>query len=161
MIVLIVYGWTIIWFFWRLPGWLFFLNAPEILMAAAYALATNFAESLAVLLAPLLLSMILPKRWFRDVFVARGAALVIALLVYMIFLTYKFQLKSDYPSLPLPVWQLVLPAAAIPLIVYLPGRLGLLRTILEWLADRATIFLFVTIPLSVLSMLAILVRATI
>jgi hypothetical protein len=88
VIVLFVYGWTIIWFFWRLPGWVFFLSASEILMAAAYALATNLVESLAVLVLPLLLSLILPKTWFRNAFVARGAALVLALVAYMIFLTY-------------------------------------------------------------------------
>ena len=160
MIVLIVYGWTIIWFFWRLPGWLFFLSAPEILMAAAYALATNLAESIAILCLPLLLSLILPKDWLRDVFVARGAALAVALLGYAIFLTYQFQLKSDYPSLPKPAWQLILPALAIPLVFYLPGKIKLLRKILEGLADRATIFLYVMLPVSILSVLVILARAT-
>ena len=158
VIVLIVYGWTIIWFFWRLPGWLFFLSAPEILMAFAYALATNLVESLAVLCVLYLLSLILPSSWFRDVFVARGAALAIAGLAYMMFLTYQFQLKSDYPSLPLQAWQLVVPSAGIPLLAYVVGRVGLLRKVLESVADRATIFLYVTVPLSVLSAVVILVR---
>ena len=57
VIVLIVYAWTIIWFFWKLPSWLFFLNAGEILTAFAYSLATNLAESLVVLCAPLLLAL--------------------------------------------------------------------------------------------------------
>jgi hypothetical protein len=161
VIVLIVYGWTITWFSWRFPGWLLFLKASEILIVVAYALATNFAESLAALCVPLLLSPVLPKKSFRDVFVARGAALAIAGLAYLMFLTDQFKYKNDYPNLRLETWVLALPIAAIPPLVYLAGRITWLRKILESFADRATIFLYITVPLSILSVLAILVRAAV
>src|SRR5512140_447536 len=86
VIVLVIYTWTILWFFWKLPSWTFFLNVGEMLTMLAYSLATNFAESLLVLCGPLVLGLVLPRKWFSEVFVARGAALSLAGLGYMMFL---------------------------------------------------------------------------
>jgi hypothetical protein len=158
VIVLMVYTWTSLWFFWKLPSWLFFLNAGEIAIAFAYSLATNFVESLAVLCGPLLLSMALPKKWFYDQFVARGAALALSGLGYMMYIAFQFKTNADYPSLNLKAWTLVLAAGIILFIVYLAGRLSFLRKVIEFVADRAIIFLYITVPLSLISLAVLLVR---
>ena len=158
VVVLIVYSWTILWFLWKAPSWLFFLSSGEILIVLAYSLATNLAESLVVLCAPLVLALALPKKWFSDVFVARGASLAIGGLGYMMFLADQFKNKSAYPALSLQAWTVALALLGILLFVYLSGRLAVLRQILEFVADRATIFVYVLIPLSVLSLLVVLFR---
>src|SRR5512146_67672 len=78
IILLVIYGWSLMWFFWEVPSWLHYLHLDEILVLLAYTFATNFAESLTVLCGPLLLALVLPKKWFRDVFVARGTVLALA-----------------------------------------------------------------------------------
>ena len=153
-----VYTWTSLWFFWKLPSWLFFLNAGEILIAYAYSLATNLVESLAVLCGPLILSMALPKEWFYDRFVARGAALSMAGLGYMMYIAFQFKTNADYPSLNLKAWSLVLAVGFILLIVYLAGRLNLFRKIIEFLADRAIIFLYISVPLSLIALVVVIIR---
>ncbi len=158
LIVLMVYTWEIMWFFWKLPSWLFFLNAGEILIVVAYILGTAFLESLTVLIAPVLLGMVLPRKWFLDSFVARGGALVLSSLGYMMILASQFQGKDDYPSLSLKPWSAALAAIIIILIVFLAGRIGFVRKALEVLADRATIFLYLSMPLSLLSLTAVLVH---
>ena len=158
VIVLMVYAWTLVWFFWKLPSWLFFLNAGEILIALAYSLATNLVESLAVLCAPLVMSLALPKAWFHDRFVARGAALAISGLAYMMYLANQFKTKDDYPSLTLKTWSLGLAVILILFIVYLAGRLNPFKKVLELLADRAIIFLYISLPLSILSLVVVLIR---
>jgi len=158
VIVLMIYAWTMLWFFWKLPSWLYFLTAGEILTSFAYAMATNFAESLAVLCAPVILGIVLPKRWFYDVFVARGASLVMAGLGYMMYVAYQFRTKDSYPSLSLKPWSFALALLLILLFVFLVGRIVLLRKIFEFVADRATIFLYISIPLSLLSIIVILVH---
>jgi hypothetical protein len=159
VIVLILYTWTILWFLWKLPSWLYFLNAGEILMALAYSLATNLAESLVVFAVPVLLAFLLPRKWFSDAFVARGATLAIAALGFLIYLAYQFQDKGSYPaSLVNPL--LIASSLAIGLLlVFLAGRVVLLRKSIEFLADRATIFLYVLIPLSLLSILMIILHS--
>jgi hypothetical protein len=158
VIVLMVYTWTSLWFFWKLPSWLFFLNSGEIVIAFAYALATNLVESLAVLCAPLILSMTLPKEWFYDRFVARGAALAISGLGYMMYIAFQFKTNADYPSLTLKAWSLALAVGIILLIVYMAGRLSFFRKLFEFLADRAIIFLYISLPLSLISLVVIIIR---
>ena len=158
VIVLIIYTWTMLWFFWKLPSWLYFLTAGEILTSFAYAMATNFAESLAVLCAPVMLGILLPKKWFYDVFVARGASLVMAGLGYMIYVAYQFQTKDSYPSLSLKPWSFALALALILLFVFVVGQIAFLRRVFEFVADRAVIFLYISIPLSILSIVVILIH---
>jgi hypothetical protein len=156
VIVFTVYSWTLLWFFWKYPSWLYFLNIGEILTVLAYSLATNFFESLLVLAALLALAVILPKKWLSDVFAARGMALALPVLGYMMYVAYQFQSKVDYPSDALNWAPLVL--AASILLAFLAGWLSPLRKALDIFADRATIFLYFSIPLSLVSILVIIVR---
>ena len=141
-------------------SWVNFLSAGEILGVLAYALATDLLESLTVILAPILGSLVLPRKWFHESFVARGTALVVSGLGYMIYVAYQFKTKDDYPSLSLKPWSLALALAAILLIVALAGQIPLVRKVLEGFADRATVFLYLTIPLSIAALLVVLVRWT-
>jgi hypothetical protein len=159
VIVLMVYAWTLLWFFWKVPGWLYYLNGGEILTALAYSLATNLAESLVTLCGPLFLALVLPAKWFRDVFVARGASLCMAGLGYLMFLAYQFNDKSSYPAAILEPWVVLLVAAGIGVLVYLCGRVRLLRRAIEALADRLSIFAYILAPLSAISLLIVIIRS--
>jgi hypothetical protein len=158
VIVLVIYTWTLMWFFWEVPSWLYYLRTGEILSLLAYAFATNLAESLAVLCGPLLLALLLPRKWFSDVFVARGAAVSLAGLGCAIFLAQQFTDKNAYPSFWLKVPTLAAVAAAIGVIAYLCGRIRLVRTVLEAIADRVSIFAYIAAPLGVISLVVVGVR---
>ncbi len=157
VIVTVVYGWTILWFFWKLPSWLYFLNGGEILTAFAYVLATNLLESLVVLSAPVLLSLALPKKWFGDVFAARGAAVALLCLAYMMYIANQFQTNSDYPDIPL-TRSAILALVLIGLGTFFAGRSSTARKVIEVFSERATIFLYISVPLSLISLLMILGR---
>ena len=159
VIVVIVYTWTLLWFFWKVPSWLYFLNAGEILMQLAYSFATNFLESIVILCGPLFLALVLPRKWFRDVFVARGASLSIAGLAYMIFLANQFTDKNAYPSLSLKAWTVLLAVVIIAVLVFLFGQIALLRKVLEVIADRVSVFVYILTPLSILSLLIVVIRS--
>jgi len=157
VIVLLIYGWTIWWFFWNLPAWINFLRLGEILVVYAYALTTNFFESLAVLLGILCLCLILPKKLFLDLFVARGIALAVLGLGYMMYLSSLFVTKETYPSNLLrwsPAIALLLAAGA-----YFLGNRPLLRKAIETFGDRALIFLYLSIPASMIALLVVIFRA--
>jgi len=154
--VLLVYGWTILWFFWKLPSWLFFMTIGEILGVVAYAMSMNLLESLCVVLIPVLLSVALPQKWFYDKFVARGAALVLLLLGYSMFFTTQFQVIDGYPK-SLLLWS-VLALFVIALLVYLVGKIPIVCKILEVVSDRAIVFLYLFIPISLVSFLVVIFR---
>lgn len=161
VIALMIYTWTIMWFFWKLPSWLFFMNLGEILLTFIYSLSVNFIESILVLCAPVLLCLVLPRKWFYDVFVARGTAMTLTGLGYMMYLAFQFQTKNDYPSINLKPWSLLITLVVILLIVFLVGKISIPRKVLEMLADRATIFLYITIPASLISVAVVLVHSVI
>ena len=158
VILIIIYTWTLIWFFWEVPSWLYYLRIGEVLVLLAYTLATNFAESLLVLCGPLLLALALPPKWFRDVFVARGAALSIAGLGCLIFLARQFTDKDAYPGFWLRLPILLAAAVGLAALVYLCGRVRLLRTAVEAVAERVSIFAYILAPLSVISVLVVGLR---
>lgn len=156
VIVLMVYSWTILWFFWKLPSWLFFMSIGEIAVVFAYALAMNFLESLCVLLIPILLSLLLPRDWFSVTFVARGTALALLLLGYAMFFTNQLQYEDGYPKGLLILSIIVV--FLIALLVYVLGRISIVCKILEALSDRAVVFLYLSIPISLVSLMVVVYR---
>jgi hypothetical protein len=156
VIVLMIYGWTILKFNYNLPGWLYFLNVGEISSVFAYSMVTNLLESLLVLLGVIAAGVLLPKKWFSDAFIARGASLSILVLGLMMYIASQFITKEYYPAEIIRWAPIIL--IGIGLIVYLIGRIPPVRKALEFFADRAIIFLYVTIPVSIVSLIAVLAQ---
>ena len=96
----------------------------------------QWVKNLLVLAAPVAVAVILPRKWFCDVFVARGIALVLPILGYMMYIAFQFESKLDYPTEALN-WAPVILATTL-LLVFIVGRVGFLRKAIEVFADRAT-----------------------
>jgi len=158
VIVLMTYGWTLLWFFWKLPSWSYYLSAGDIIGILAYSLATNFFES-AVIISLLLVSCaILPPRWLAGSFAARGAALGVTLLGLLMYLANSFRSveTKDYPEellAWLPLW-----IALALLLVFFAGRTGVIRVAAESFAARAVVILYVSVPASVFAVLYVVAR---
>ena len=150
IIVLMVYGWTMISFFWELPSWHNFLTFDELLKVLTYSILVNFLESLVVLCLPVLLSIILPKKWFYDSFISRGALTVILGLGYLMYFIQSFDVRIDYPNLLVKATPLIF--LVILLIAYIIDRVALVRKIMESFADRTIVFIYISLPLSILSL---------
>ena len=154
VIALLVYGWTLVWYFWKLNSWLFFLSTGEILTILAYDFATNLLECLVVLIGPILLALLLPAKWFRERFVPQATWLVLLGLGYL--MAFSFQIQGDYPAAWIAWSPLVL--AGILLASFLFARFHLLKAAAELLADRALVFLYLILPLTVVSLITVLIR---
>lgn len=156
VIVMIIYPWTLSRFFWKLSSWILFASVGDLAALFAYMVVINFLESILVLLVPILMSIILPQKWFYDRFRTRSISLVLFGLGYLIYLDKKLYADSPFP-LTLVRW---IPMAVIVILVlvFLVDRVGFLRRVLDELANRLTVFLYISIPISVISLLAILIR---
>jgi len=158
VIVMMIYGWTIYWYFWEIPSWIYFLSLADIFRIYAYALSLNFLESLIVLLLLLVICILLPRSWFYQSFVARASVFVILLLGYLMYFSNSFKsiVTEDYPQ-ALIAWT---PAVfvVIAILVFVTGRL---RPVSRWMEDfssRAVIFLYISIPASIFSLLYVAIR---
>ena len=156
-IVLVIYTWTILWFFWRLPGWLYFLSVGEILVVFAYSMMTNLFESLLILCLPLGLSLVLPRKWFSDVFTTRSIVVVFTTLAYAVYILTQFGSRDDYPNEIVRLIPVVLLFSVV--LAFLVGKVGILVKAIDFFAKQTIVFLYITIPISLVSSLVVLVRS--
>jgi len=156
IIVILTYGWTIYWALWKLPSWLDFLPLGQIGAIFCYLMTTNLIESLLVLVGVLIISLILPKKWFHDVFVSRGSVLAASALIPIMVFEYNYDKPADYfYKFPLYLPLIVLIAGVL---AFLAGWIQIVRKAVEVFAENAVIFLFVSLPVSILSLIVVIVR---
>jgi hypothetical protein len=153
-----IFGWTITSWLWKLPSWLNFLTLGEIGAIFAYALMTAFLESLLVCGLVLLLSFLLPARSFRNVFVVRGTWFAIGLALSVLgYGAWRGWTRYTYAEMSLVVWSTV-SLITIALLIFFSGRFRFMALVAEWISDRLTVFLYILIPVSIVSILVVFIR---
>ena len=156
-----IYAWTVTAWFWKLPSWFLYLYPGEILAIFAYAMTTALVESVFACVLVVLVSILLPPRLFRDEFRVRGFWFVVGL--HLLFLGYGgwwlAYVSSGYDlyMIPVTVW-LALGLLMTCLLVLLSMHIRIMASIAQWLSDRLSIFLYIQIPVSALSLLVVLFR---
>ena len=154
--VFVVFSWSILWFFYRMPGWLPYLDIWGIVGIFAYSVASSLLESILLLLLLIALAVVLPARWFRDRFAAQGSLLVFLLLFWAALLQTILNLRMWSPDQFLP--GLVLPIMSIMVASILVHRSKHLAQAIRALAERLTVFLALYLPLGFLGLAVVLVR---
>lgn len=156
VIATFLYTWTILRLFWELPSWLKFLTVGELVPLFAYALSTNFLESLLVLAGLNLAFILLPRRWFSISFISGSFLLVVFGLGYLIYFVNAFEKEAVHPA-GLWFWSMVFYVLLIPFALFV-GRIPGVRNLAELISDRLIVFLYLIIPFSLLSVLFIAIR---
>ena len=155
----IVYGWTIYSSFWKMPSWLFYLRLSEIFSVYAYSFLVNLLESILLTLGVVFLGFLLSGNLWKDGFISAGvvtlAVLVGSALIHMRIYEDP-NLRVDFIHSQLLWWACtVFIAFAVSFICV---RVTWLRSLLENLADRFVVFLYIYMPLTLLSLGVVLVR---
>jgi hypothetical protein len=157
LISLIIYGWTLLWFFWKLPSWEYFMNLDDLAIQFAYMMTIDLLESLTVLSLVLFPCVILPAKWFKDVFLSSGSLLAILGLGYLMY--FSSHIASNDDSYPTNMVRLI-PVVGLLILfsTFSSARIRFLRKLLEGLADRAVIFSYVFLPIGLVSLLIVIGR---
>jgi hypothetical protein len=159
-IVTLVYSWTLFTSFYKLPSWLFYLSIGKILSVYAYAFSFDLLESLIALTVILLLDFtvfLFLKN--KEEFQSRSMILAGILLGTSMLRLALFQNYEDitaFLSGELLWWAVAIPLGLV-LAVFAP-RIKLVRTIFEGFAERATVFVYIYIPLSLIALVVVLIR---
>ena len=155
---LLVYSWTMYRMLQKLPSWLLYLNFWEILSNFSYALVFNFFECLLIAVLIVLLSALLPRRFFTDLFVAQGSLLSILGTAYLVYLAIVVgQSKANFFPWDVIRWAPVV-GLVILVLVFLLSRVAVIRKGLEAFADRASVLLYLFIPFSLLGAIVLIVN---
>lgn len=156
VIAFMLFAWALLWFFWNIPSWTKFMTLGYLLATLSYPMAASFLESLTLLVLLLIPALILPAAWFRDRFAARGAAVTIGLLGVIMLRDYLI-VADHFLLKPKPIFWLTL-SLSTALLLFLAVKFQWMEKALSLLAERLTIFLYIFVPISVISLLVILVR---
>lgn len=156
VIVVAIYGFSLLRFFWRVPSLINYSTVGQVGVIFSYMLVVNLIESLMIILAPILLSVLLPKKWFFDQFVAKGALLVSLVLGYAWYISGHINTEEEFPY-ELFKWAPFV-FILILILVFLIPRIKFISKILEWISEQLEVFLFISIPLSAIALVVVLIR---
>ena len=157
VIVAFVYIWSAFQFFWRIPSWLKFSSLNEIAVMYCYVASVNLFESLTILAIIVVVFLLLPVKWGYDQYIIKAslmAAVGLGILAYRDYGVYPEKVFYE-----LPLYQLAVFGTIEAFILVFPfNKIPILSRIVESLADRFVIFLYVTIPVSILSLTVVILR---
>ena len=160
IIVTLVYSWTLFTSFYKLPSWMFYLTISQILSVYAYSFSIDLLESIIALTGVFFLefTLFLALR-NRDEFQARSILVVLVVLISSMSRLALFQTYEDieaFLSGELIWWAITLPSGM--LLAVFASKSKIIRNILEGIAERTTVFLYIYLPLSFISLIVVIAR---
>jgi hypothetical protein len=144
-------------FFEKLPSWLLFVSVRDVFGAFAYTQLFAFFESLVVCLGLVLASVLLPRRVLRDKFVSQAAMLALLLSTWAIVLQLIFLKHSSWSVKTLALWSIPC-LIAIGVSYLLIERYRRVEQAIRSLVERLSVLTYVYVFLTVVSVIAILLR---
>jgi len=155
-VVFAVYSWAVRGFLYQLPALRIYYQLGDILMTLLYVMAFALVESLLVTGILLLVSAVLPERWFRDGFAYKGFILILVTSITMIAL--QGMLGDFMPWLETLYRLFGIAAIALITLIFVFHSFPRLQNFLLLVEERLQIFLYVYIPLGVMGALIVLIR---
>ena len=152
-----IFSWSIVWFFQKMPGWLPYLSIAKVLSILAYVQAFAFFESGLLLFLLVLVAAILPARFFRGMFTAQGSMIAFALSFWAIVFQLVNTTTETWALGQLLLWATLLPTSLMILYLLVRRSKPIAQTTAV-VAERLTVFLYIYIPLGVLSIVVVVVR---
>jgi hypothetical protein len=156
--IALVYSWSILMFFEKLPSWLLQLKSWDIIGIFAYTQTFALLESVTVFLVLMLLGAILPARFLKEKFVAQGSMLVLLGAAWAIAVHYdEYMLIRSLTRTKFIVWS-VLCLASLGMSSLLLHRYRRVEEAIKSFTDRVTVLLYVYIPVACLSITIVVIR---
>ena len=152
----ILYTWSTLSFFNCLPSWLLFLDGWTIAGIFAYSQVFVLFESLLVVAGLTAAAAVLPRRLFRERFVAQGAVIVLLAAAGAVALHLRKAVPL-WPSKTLLGGLLLFFGAVAAASWWIDRRTGL-RAAIENLVDRLTVLLYIYLPLVAISLAIVVIR---
>ena len=156
IIVFIAYGWTSVAVFWKLHSWSYILSPGEIVVTLAFIVTARLLKSVVVLLIFLFASLLLPVNWIRNKFVVRCSMILCSFTLWVVMFT-----MSTSTHLP-DLGDILIFLAGFSLTsafgLLLSERKSHVRRFLNLVGDQLIIFLYVSLPLSLVGILIVILR---
>jgi hypothetical protein len=161
VLVCLLYSWTLFASFFAFPSWIFYLDLTQLASLYSYSFVLNFIESIFALIIVLFLEFL----WVNiagvrhEDFRSRTVIYTMVLLTSSVIRLYNLKGYEEIAGFldGESVWWVGTFLTAIMMAVVAP-RIAWLRSVLEGFADRAIIFLYIYLPLSLISLVIVVMR---
>ncbi len=160
-IVFFVFTWTLYRMFYQVPSWLYFMNLWNVLVLIAYVLAFALVESSIMMGFVTLLCLIFPSKIFRANFVPLASSLVTAMAAGAVMVQRRISYVYDLTLRQSVIYPALILAAMLLIIVLLSlifNRFKRFARLVSAVADRMIIFSFIYVPLSLISLVVVIIR---
>ncbi len=155
MAVFLVFSWALRNIFFQYPSYILSYNVLDILAIVSYEMGFAMLESALVMVFVLALAFILPGKWFKEGFSYKGSFAILSLAAVSIYMQAVMTNQPKISWLGLQLGRgFVLWLIAVLMSHYVP----LVRKIVLDILDRLTIFLYVYVPIGMISLLVVIVR---
>lgn len=152
-----VYIWSALQFFWRIPSWLNFSSLGEIAAMYAYVSVINLLESAVILAVVVIVFLLLPVQWGYDQYIVKASLAVIVGLGLLAYRDYGVYPEKVFYELSAYQWALFGFIEAV-ILIFPFNKIPFLYRAVEALADRFVILLYITLPVSALSLVVVILR---
>ena len=154
ILLFITFSWSLYRMFYFVPSWLGDFIFFDALVICAYVIVFAFLESMVVLGIFMISAAILPAKFFRKEFVALGSLLAVILGVSAFLLQRKMKIVYSLDLQQIIAYPVVFLAFILVLIflaAFAMVRMPAISRIISSIAVRFTVFLYIYIPLSLIS----------
>jgi hypothetical protein len=159
--VFLVYSWVILSFFYDLPRWTLFLSILEIIVIFAYSLVFAFIDSVIFLAVLVIPSVFFYSRFLRRKYESVIGVVAISSYIWLgiMWSQYLHDLREGSTGVDdrFLLW-LALSIVSTLLIGFVVSRIIYLQKIIHVIADRAQVFLYIYLPLSLLALFVVVMR---
>jgi hypothetical protein len=147
--------------FYQIPSWLYDLSLGYILVLVAYVFAFALIESLFLFGWVLIMDLIFPKKLFKDQFIAQGSVVVSVTCLVAVSVQRRLGKLAELQAWQTIAYPLIIVAGLFVLALvcgWLFNHFNRLGSLLSGLADRMTVFSYLYVPISAISLAVVLVR---
>ncbi len=152
-VVFVIHSWAISVFLNRLPSWIMYTSSLGLLLIFAYTMAFAFLESLLVMAILLIISFILPSKWYKGGFAFKGFITVLVGAISSI--QFQKNLPTKFPSMHMLYNYLGVTLFAIIGLILLAQYVSFFQKILLFVGEKFTIMLYLYFPLGLISLIAV------
>jgi hypothetical protein len=158
VVVFIVHTWSIRGFLYKLPSFLYYFTLGDVLSVLAYMMAFALLESAMVTLGLVILSLVLPVKWFKQGFVYKCFALLVVGVTASIWLQLFLKgglADADYDVIFMGGRISILAGIGLVLLFHYVKPL---QKFAETFAERLSVFSYLYVPIGMLSLLVVILR---
>jgi hypothetical protein len=152
-----VFSWAILQYLEKMTSWLYYLTIGEVLSLLAYALLFAWIESMLITSGLVLLAAILPGSLLRNKFVPLTMAMIVPLTLAAVIAHY---FENNLRQMPFALLGGGIALYGIITVGFYLGvqRVPIVAKAFQQLADRISVLVYLYLPLSIVSLLVIIVR---